>query len=61
MTDNITVAISATDKVVAAAKRHLDYIKKETLATAVDFGESGNGFQREWDVNGEPAKLAIKR
>ncbi len=61
VTDNISVVISATDLVATAAKRHLDYIKKETLATKVDFGEPGDGFQRDWDINGEPAKLAIKR
>ncbi len=61
VTDNISVTIGATAKVVSAAKRHLDYIKKETLATGVEFSEPSDGFLRDWDINGEPAKLAIKR
>ncbi len=61
VTDTIDVSIASTPRVAAAAKKHLAYIKKETLAKSINFADSADGFRREWDVNGEPATLTIKR
>lgn len=61
VTDKITVAISSNDLVTSAARKHIDYIKQETLANDVEFGDADGGFLREWSINGEPAKLAIRK
>lgn len=61
VTDTITVTINGTARVAAAAGKHLEYIKHETLATHITFAEPNDGVIREWDINGEPAKLAVKR
>ncbi len=61
VTDTIAVTIAGTPRVTAAAQKHLDYIKQETLATDITYGEPKDGIIRDWDINGEPAKLAIRR
>ena len=61
VTDTITVNIVSSERVVAAARKHLAYLKRETLANAVDFVDTADGFRREWDVNGEAATLTIRR
>ncbi len=61
VTDKISVAISSNEVVTAAARMHLEYIKQETLADDIEFGDAEGGFLREWSINGEPAKLAIRR
>lgn len=61
VTDTITVTIASTDRVIAAAEKHVDYIKRETLARTLGFTGSSEGFRREWDINGEAATLVIKK
>jgi len=61
VTDKISVAISSNDAVTSAARKHLEYIKQETLANEVKFGEANGDLLREWSINGEPAKLGIRR
>ena len=61
VTDTIAVNIVSSDRVVTAAKKHLEYLKRETLANSVDFVDTTDGFRREWEVNGEPATLIIRR
>lgn len=61
VTDTIMVTIASSDKVTAAAEKHLDYIKRETLAREVDFAGAPEGFRREWDINGEAAVLVIRK
>ncbi len=62
VTDHIMVSLSATDRLVKAAKRFDDFIRKETLAERIDvvLKESlTNGT--EWNINGEPAAIAVTR
>jgi isoleucyl-tRNA synthetase len=61
VTDTIMINIVSSERVVAAAKKHLAYLKRETLANAVDFVDTADGFRREWDINGEAATLIIRR
>jgi isoleucyl-tRNA synthetase len=61
VTDTITINIVSSERVVAAAKKHLAYLKRETLANAVDFVDTADGIRREWDINGEAATLIIRR
>jgi isoleucyl-tRNA synthetase len=61
VTDTITVNIVSSEQLIAAARKHLAYLKRETLANAVDFVDTTDGFRRDWDVNGEAATLIIRR
>ncbi len=58
VTDRITVSIETTDRAKAAIEGHLAYVKDETLATAITFGPTEG---TAWDLNGEPATIAIVR
>ena len=42
LTDRITVTYNASDKVKNAIEEFSDYIKKETLATKLEFSENAN-------------------
>ncbi len=58
VTDRIIVTMETTDRVKACFEKYKDYICKEILAVEVNFG-STDGI--EWDLNGEPAKINLKR
>jgi isoleucyl-tRNA synthetase len=61
VTDRIRVNIVSSELVVTAARKHIDHLKRETLADAVDFVDTPDGFRREWDINGQKATLVIAR
>ncbi|NOY88222.1 MAG: isoleucine--tRNA ligase [FCB group bacterium] len=62
VTDHIDIKIKATKRLTAAAKKHKDFICRETLASDLTFvnKEQGESFQ-EWDINGEKTLIAIKK
>lgn len=55
MMDNIEVLLAADDEVKAAVEKHLDYIKNETLAVSLDFGEAKDKF----DINGHETCIEV--
>lgn len=58
VTDRIHVLMDTTDRVRFCFMHYGDLISKEVLATDVQFG-SCDGV--EWDLNGEPAKIALSK
>jgi isoleucyl-tRNA synthetase len=58
LTARIVLHIETSDRVVQAYKHYADYIKNEVLATDVVF-QACNGTI--FDLNGEPAKIEIKK
>ncbi len=56
VTDRIAIEMQTSDRVKQALKLHHDYVMHEVLGTQVIF-ECPEGT--EWDLNGEPCKIAI--
>lgn len=59
VTDRIKVSLETTDRVKNCFQKYNETICHEVLAVDVQFGKSQDGV--EWDLNGEPAKIAIAR
>ena len=62
VTDRITVRLVSSEKLVAAAKTHADFIKNETLTDTFELLTDGTpeGSQ-EWNINGEKALIAVAK
>jgi len=58
LTDRITVTYNASDKVKNAIEEFSDYIKKETLATKIEFSENAN---EEFFIDNERVLIAISK
>ena len=58
LTDRITVTYNASDKVKNAIEEFSDYIKKETLATKLEFSENAN---EEFFIDNERVLIAISK
>ena len=58
VTDRIILQIQGTERVNASFKLFDDYIRQEVLALEVRFGPCTG---TEWDLNGEPAVIAISK
>ncbi len=61
VTDRIKVYLSTTEAVTTASGVYDDYIKRETLADAIEFDELPDGFSRDWSINGEKATIVIRK
>ncbi|MCB1180791.1 MAG: isoleucine--tRNA ligase [Chlamydiia bacterium] len=59
VTDRVNVRIGTTDRVKKTLLIHGDYVKEEVLALELFFDYSPESTQ--WDINGEPAAIAIER
>lgn len=59
VTDRIVVHIATTEKVKHALYIHNNYVKEEVLALEIHYDPSS--ASQEWDINGEPAAIAIKK
>ncbi|MEC7839760.1 MAG: isoleucine--tRNA ligase [Chlamydiota bacterium] len=59
VTDRIRVSIDTSAAVKRSFDVHGEYISNEVLADSVTFVTVADGT--EWDLNGEPAKIAIER
>ncbi len=60
VTDRITLYVKANDSITSALKKHLERISKIVLAEEVVFG-SIDGYEKDWDVNGENVTLGVKK
>ncbi|MBA2729105.1 MAG: isoleucine--tRNA ligase [Parachlamydiaceae bacterium] len=58
VSDRIKVALETTERVQESFVRHRSYICEEVLAVDVVFAPTDG---TEWDLNGEPAKIAISK
>ncbi len=61
ITDRITIAYGATERLANALVRQSSYIKNETLAQELNSVPSGKGYSAEWDINGENCSISINR
>jgi isoleucyl-tRNA synthetase len=61
VTDRINVTYEAGDRLKAAMERFLSRIAAETLAVSITEGAEAGEFEKEWDVNGELARIAVER
>ena len=60
VTDHITVTIEGTGAAVDAAKKHEASVAGDVLADRVVFGKA-DGYVKQWDINGEPVTIGVKR
>jgi isoleucyl-tRNA synthetase len=59
--DRIRVYYEAGPRLTAAMDRHATRVAKETLSESIAQGKEAGEFEREWDVNGEWARIAVER
>ncbi|MEA1996449.1 MAG: isoleucine--tRNA ligase [Gemmatimonadota bacterium] len=60
--DRIEVGIRSTDKVTEAVESFADYITRETLSLKIlNSIPDAHCFEQEWDINGEPAVIAVRK
>lgn len=59
VTDRIHVKMQTTERVKSAFEKYEEYIQNEVLALSVDFVSDVEGT--EWDINNEPAKIALSK
>jgi isoleucyl-tRNA synthetase len=62
VTDHISIKVRATARLIRAAKRHDDFIRKETLAQKLEFVDIDKlTGATEWDINGEKTEIALAK
>ena len=61
VTDRINVTYEAGDRLKAAMERFVSRVAAETLAVSITEGAEAGELEREWDVNGEWARIAVER
>ncbi len=59
--DRITVGYSGNDRIKGIFNKYSETIGKETLATVIKEGELPEGYQKEWNINGEKVSLSVKK
>jgi isoleucyl-tRNA synthetase len=59
--DRINVTFEADDRLKTAMERFSSRVAEETLAESISEGKGEGELQREWDVNGEWARIAVER
>jgi isoleucyl-tRNA synthetase len=59
--DRIRVTYEAGPRLKAALKRHASWVAKETLAESLAEGKGTGELEKEWDLNGEWARIAVER
>ena len=61
ITDRIEVSVQTTDALWTAIERHRGLICNETLADRLDQENVEGEAREEWQINGEPATLSLRR
>ena len=59
--DRISVTYEADERLKTAMERFASRVAEETLAESISEGKGEGELQREWDVNGEWARIAVER
>ncbi|MCI5595170.1 MAG: isoleucine--tRNA ligase [Lachnospiraceae bacterium] len=60
VTDHICVYQQGNDKIKAIMSEHMDTVKGEVMADAVEL-DCLDGFTKEWNINGEHVTLGVKK
>jgi len=61
VTDRIRISYQAKEKLSKALKSLGEYVKNETLAIDLLENSIKEGYQAEWDINGEQCSIGIQR
>ena len=59
--DRISVCLESTDEIKNAIEQFIDYFKRETLTTAVEFQYSDGEVNREFTINGNKVRVSVTR
>ena len=59
--DRVIVVVESTERVKECYERYKEYIDHEVLAKSVEFKKCEADKGETWDLNGEMAKIEIKR
>ncbi|MBQ4638856.1 MAG: class I tRNA ligase family protein, partial [Clostridia bacterium] len=60
--DKITVCISTKKKLAAVIEANASDIASDTMANSVTLGDvDAEGYVKDWDINGVPATISVKR
>ena len=62
VTDHIDILLNSTERLVTAAKKHDEFIRRETLARQITYVDS-MPFEgcKEWKINGVDAAIAVNK
>ena len=60
VTDHIEICSEGNDHIEKVMRDNADVIKKDVLADDISF-ESGKGYSKDWNINGEKVKLYVNR
>ena len=60
VTDTIKVYVTESDKIAEIVKANQAVIAENVLAVSVDFA-AGEGYTKQWDVNGENATFTVAK
>ncbi|UCG62498.1 MAG: isoleucine--tRNA ligase [Candidatus Zixiibacteriota bacterium] len=62
VTDQIEILLHSSDRLLAAARKHDEFIRRETLAKQIKYLAEGS-FEgcREWNINGVNAAIAVSK
>jgi isoleucyl-tRNA synthetase len=60
VTDTISFRVYDNDYIIETVKKNAELISDEVLADKVYY-EKGNGFKKEWDINGEKALFEVEK
>jgi len=62
VTDHISIKVRSTARLKQAAKKHNDFIRKETLAEKLEFIDTDQlEGATQWDINGEKTDIALAK
>ena len=61
VTDRIAVALEGSPAILEALRVHEPFIREETLADTMSTGRAEGDVVKEWNINGEPATIALTR
>jgi isoleucyl-tRNA synthetase len=62
VTDHISIRVRSTDRLKVAAKKHDEFIRKETLANRLEFVDNDKlAGATEWDINGEKTEIWLAK
>ena len=60
VTDHITLCIMGNDKLETLLRKNEAAVSGDVLADEIVYGRT-DGYEKEWDINGEKATLAVAK